>query len=53
MFWEEGGILVLDFLILVMIFSRPLSREFVKAPAANLATIVMCSAKSSWNFLCS
>ena len=43
--WEEGGILamaeaafVLDFLILVMIFSRLLSRESVKAPAATLAS---------------
>ena len=29
---------VLDFLILVMIFSRLLSRESVKAPAATLAS---------------
>ena len=39
--------LALNFLILVMIFSRLLSRESVKAPAATLATLVMGSATPS------
>ena len=60
MCWEEGvflamaeAALALDFLILVMIFSRLLSRESVEAPAVSLTTLVMGSATSSWNSLCS
>ena len=45
--------LALDFLILMMIFSRLLSRELVKAPVETLATLLIGSATSSWNSLCS